>query len=680
VNRRFPLAWRLLLAMLLILAVPVGALAGLGWYLRRTVRADVELKVDTTLNLAMNMEESFLREGLAGMKGVAAAAAADPAVVAAVSATVPGGGPVGTALPDLARFVRAFPRTDVLTVVDRQSLVRLRANATQDGDLVSLDGLVERALNGGEGLAYPGLIGPAELKDEGETIQALVDMPITKKSADHRAGGQVDTALALIGVVPVFGADGSSVVGAVIAADILNHDFRIVDEVARWSPEGTPINATIAMDGIRVSTNVRLTDPETGQTELRALGTFYSDRVMQALRQNQEYRGRAEVVDQWQRTIYRPMTDYRGQVIAGAYVGVPEAHFTTVDTQLTRSLTLAILVGGIALLLALAAAMWMVYRGVVRPVRRFAGLLTGGVPAGALNHQTNDEMGDLARVLTRMVERERAAISRIEATAEQLGDLGATLWQAAGRTDDESHLALSAASGSLAAAADLQRGADQTLARLHELAESVKAVGDGVRKQERSVLYIGHVAEEIVVGLKESATHADGTLQDIARLTAGARGALQEVAGFTAGLALLRQQLLAGDRMQALELLKDPSDVLAGIAAQAERAAEAVRSLVMVVQENQARLAFIHDEMGRVSAVVQATAARTQQAGESAGAVIGWMEGMTGTVAAMAGEVLAARSYLESVAEANRSLHELCEAITSQAAQFREAVGQLQAQ
>lgn len=645
--RRFSLTGRLLLAMFLILAVPVGALGGLGWYLRRTVRADVEQKVDTTLALAMNMEESLLSDGLTGMAGVAEAAAGDPAVVAAVAGTASGAAPGpadgaagGDAGEALRRLVRAFPRADVLTVVDGQGAVRLRATSATTGEKLALGGLVQRAVTTGEMQASPGLIGPDELAGEGGPVRTLVDMAIARKANDPRSGGRVDTALALLAVAPVRGADGR-ILGAVVAADILNKDYRIVDEVARRSADGIPITATIALDGIRVSTNVRLSDPETGQTDLRALGTFYSDQVMQALRQNREYRGRAEVVGQWQRTIYRPVTDYQGQVIAGAYVGIPEEYFTTVDRRLTRSGSLVILLGSLALLLALVGAVWMVRLG--------------------------------------LREWKRAVGERLAAAAEQLDGLGRKLCGADAATDGAYQRALAAAEGSAEAAAELTQGAGQTLSRLHQLADAMKAAGEGVRRQERSVLYIGHVANEIAGGLKESQQHAAAALDDVARLTAGARAALQEAAEFTAGLTLLRRQMEAGEPLRVLDLLKDPAEVLVGVATQAERVAEAVRSLVMVLQENQARLAFIHEEMGRVGKVVQATTARTQQAGDAAGTVIGWMEGMTGTVAAMADEVLAARIYLEGVAEANARLQDLCAGIEARAAEFRRAAAELSA-
>lgn len=630
---RFPRAWRMVPSLVLVLLVPMGALAGIGYYLNSSQQENAGRQVGAVLDLASHMEHSLIQEGAASMRDAAVAAATDPTVVQALT------DPQTSVAPNVKRYAGAFPRADMVVLVNRNGVAVGRSTSDVAGGRVTLDGLVDKVLTEGRPQAYPAMIGAADLQYEGASVHELVGMPIlaTKGSSDPRFGGRVDSALALVGVAPVTAPSGA-VVGAVIAADILNSDFRIVDEVARWSENGIPVMATIAMDGVRVTTTVRLVDPDGNRTEHRALGTVYSDKVMAVLRQNQTYRGPAEVVGQWQRTIYRPVTDWQERVIGGAYVGIPESYFAALGQKSTRTGQIGLVIGLAALLAAVAGALFLVHRMVVMPLRGMA--------------------------------------AKVDQSAADLVLCSESLGASAERSDEEARRVLVAGEGSLTAAADLRRGAADMLARLRQLEEAVGAVGAGARREERSVLYIGRVTEEIASGLSESQAQAGDVVADVARLTATARSALRQVGDYAAGLALLRQEL-SGKESHALELLKDPSDLLCTMAAQAERVAEEVRTLLLVLQENQARLAFIHEEMGRVSTVVQNSAGRTEQAGKTAGAVIAWLESVTGTAAAMADEVLAARGALEGVAAANEQLHDMCRTMQHQVEWVREAVAQL---
>lgn len=656
-RRRFPLMWRLSLILLLILAVPATALAGLSQYLQRSIRTDMEERVDTTLDMAINMEESLVREGLADMRHVALAVATDPGVTAGVtSAQVP---------LDLHRFQRAFPQADMLLVVDTTGTVRSRASSDTTGDKVLLDGLVAYAISAGEAQAYPTLVGPNELQGEGPAIHQLVDMAIlqTGGSTDPRVGSRVDTALALAGVAPIHTA-GGELVGAVIAADILNRDFRIVDEVARWAPEGTPLKATIAMGGVRVTTNVRLLDPEGNQSEHRALGTVYSDAVMESLTAKGIHRGRAVVVGQWQRTIYRALDDYQGRMIAAPYVGIPEAYFATLGDGLTRSLQTVAAIGSAVVLASLLLAHWLTYRGAVVPLRRLTRqMATGAVAAGF----ANDEIGDLARAVQGLTERWNAAAAQMRNTAKQMGDTLEHLHHRPPVRPERPP--------ELPAAADLRTGATGSLEHLRQLSEAIKALAEGVRSEERSIHYVGRVAQEIASGLEESRGTVESAVADVGQLTASARAALKQAGEFAAGLAMFRQALQGHP---SLDLLRDPADSLAALLALSERVAGEVRTLVLIIQENQARLAFIREEMTRVSSVVQSTAAATHAAAHSAGQAIGWMEGMAANAVSVADEVLAARAGFAVAADANRQLQQWCGLIEEQIRQFRQTVEQMQ--
>ncbi len=688
VRRRFTLTWKLVVAILGAMALPVAVLIGLSLYLEASVRQDVEQKIETTLNLAMNMEESLLDEGLAEMRQTAVVVAGDPEVAAGLTGE--------DAQPVLERYANTFPRADLLVLVDRQGRVVAGAAWERKGGPLRMEGLVPRAMEEGKTLSYPALIPPEELAGAARSIRALVDMPIleTKRSTDPRAGGRVATALVLAGVAPVQGADGT-IVGAVVAADVLNRDFRIVDEVARRSPEELRLNATIAMDGIRVTTNVRLVDQEGNLTQYRALGTIYSDEVMEKLRAGEEYRRRAFVVNHWQRTIYRPLRDYQGKVIAGPYVGIPEQYFTAVGTRHTRSVTIAIAVSLFTLPAAAVALAWLGRRAIVLPVQSFTRQLKEGNLESRIRHPANDEIGDLAQALDKLLERVREAIGQVRGVADEVARATGALHDSASRTSEEVTRALTMATGSLRAAEELAGGARQTMERLQTLDEAMTVIADGTRHQERSVQYIGKVTAEIAGAMAQDRERMERALEACTRLGETAREALKQAAAFTAGLALARQWLQrrqngsgsggSGQQTGAPQgdaalwdlLEQDPSPLLEEMATLAEQLAEEVRFLALTSQENQARLKVIHQEMDRVAAAVQTTADRTQAAGRSAAAVVDWVERMAGSSAEMHNTALFTQSAMAQVAEGNQHLNELSRQLMEHARRLHEMMGRL---
>jgi len=668
---RFPLTVKLLLLMIITASIPILAAVGLSLYLRQAVQIDIEHKIETTLKLAMSMEASLVDEGLVAMKQVAAAVAADPEVVATL------------ARPDgrvsVERLSGVFARADMLLVVNRSGAVVARSTSDRTGDPFLLDGLVEQAMVNAEAMAKPTLIASVDLVNESPQIRELVDMPIlsTTNSTDPRAGSQVDTALALAGVVPIV-VDGRTV-GAALAIDILNRDFRIVDEIANHSPSDLPINATIAMDGIRVTTNVKLKDPDGHQTRFRALGTIYSDVVMQSLRANKTYQGRALVVGEWQRTIYSPMTDFRGRVIAGPYVGIPEAYFTAVADRLLQYYQTARNVGTAALFVALAVGWWLIRSGIVSPIRRFTAQIRANDLQPPIVHSTADEIGDLAGVLDDLLRRIQDVVGRVQVVADEVNRASQALHDSAVLTSAEAAKALATATESQRATRELQEGAAQTIGRMIELTQAVTSIAEGAQRQERSVRYTGLVSGEIAGAIVDAKSIVVQASESAAALSAGARAGLKKAADLTAAATLLRQ--LAGENglgVRAAELLRDPSDQLIGMATAAERLAELVRLFALEVKETEVRINSIHEEMDRVAQVCGDTAESTRQAGETATEVVRWVETLTQSAAEVARDMQSAQVTIDGIATANRHLSEMSADMKAAAERLRQAVGRFE--
>ena len=88
-------------------------------------------------------------------------------------------------------------------------------------------------------------------------------------------------------------------------------------------PEGSQGTATLFLDDVRITTNVRLFEGR------RALGTRVSSIVRSTvLDQGKTWLDSAFVVNDWYISAYEPIIDSYGKRIGMLYVGFPEAPFT----------------------------------------------------------------------------------------------------------------------------------------------------------------------------------------------------------------------------------------------------------------------------------------------------------------------------------------------------------------
>ncbi|HEY3314732.1 MAG TPA: cache domain-containing protein, partial [Bacillota bacterium] len=312
----------------------VGLLSGITLY---SMNGDVETNAKKQLDLAINLERSLIDQHLARVRDQASAVAESDQVKGALA----GRGKVTR--DQVARFKAGAANLQILTVVDAQGRVVARANSDQVGQAFAANGLVADVLSKGAVAAAAAVLPEADWAAEGPDLRKLVVIPVKATAgAEERKEKEVTGALVLVAVAPVKGPTGA-VAGAVIAAEVLNQNYSIVDEV-RDRTNGE-VTATVAMDGIRVTTNVRLKDADGKATENRAIGTVYSIPVMTNLRKGEEYRGRAVVAGEWQKTVYVPLKDHTGKVVAGPYVGISEATFTALRGQFIGILVPVAIVG-----------------------------------------------------------------------------------------------------------------------------------------------------------------------------------------------------------------------------------------------------------------------------------------------------------------------------------------------
>jgi len=189
-------------------------------------------------------------------------------------------------------------------------------------------------------------------------------VPTRNASPDARA--TEDRALVLLALQPVLDATGQPqalLVGGLLLnqnLDFIDHINRIVypDGALPFGSEGT---ATLFLDDVRITTNVRLFQDQ------RAIGTRVSQTVRdRVLGQGETWLDRAFVVNDWYVSAYEPLLDAAGQRVGMLYVGFLESPFRWVRHAMLAVMGLIFL--GVMAVSAMLSVRWA--RSIFRPVEQ----------------------------------------------------------------------------------------------------------------------------------------------------------------------------------------------------------------------------------------------------------------------------------------------------------------------
>ena len=203
---------------------------------------------------------------------------------------------------------------------------------------------------------------------------------------------------------PVSLADGRP--AALVGGSLLNQNLVFIDTIndlvyrEASLPEGSQGTATLFLDDVRISTNVRLFEGR------RALGTRVSAAVRSAvLDKGRTWLDSAFVVNDWYISAYEPILDSFGNRVGMLYVGFLEAPFTQAKYETLLTIALAFL--------AIAAVSIPIFlrwaRGIFMPLERMTGTIAK-VESGDLGARTGpveakDEIGRVALHLDDLLDR-----------------------------------------------------------------------------------------------------------------------------------------------------------------------------------------------------------------------------------------------------------------------------------
>jgi two-component system, NtrC family, sensor kinase len=252
------------------------------------------------------------------------------------------------------------------------------------------------------------VLAPDEMARLAPALQSRVPVPLVDtRNAAPSARRQEDRAMVVVASAPVIAPDGRRL-GHVQAGVLLNRNLPFIDHIngivypEGSLPFGSQGTATLFLDDVRISTNVRLfgADPSN-----RAIGTRVSQTVRDAvLGRGSTWLDRAFVVNDWYVSGYQPLVDGAGQRVGMLYVGFLERPFTLLKYGVLAAIGLvfvAVMVG--AALVSLRGA-----RGIFGPIERMAQTMQR-VESGEMASRVGpvaspDEVGRLAGHLDHLLD------------------------------------------------------------------------------------------------------------------------------------------------------------------------------------------------------------------------------------------------------------------------------------
>jgi signal transduction histidine kinase len=364
-----------LLAMVLLPLLGVLPLLGalLLWWGDDAVDRLLLTKVRSDLAVAQGYFERVLGEVGASATGVAESAALQAALQ-------PGGGGAAALLQRLAQR-------------ERLDFINLLAPDAGLMDSTSVE-----------------ILEPAKQGVLGAALRQRVAVPLvaTRRAAPSTRSTE-DRAMVLLALRAVRSPQGE-LLGHVQAGVLLNRNLPFIDHINQivypegslpFAELGSQGTATLFLDDVRISTNVRLFGAEKDE---RAIGTQVSQTVREkVLGRGETWLDRAFVVNDWYVSAYQPLANGSGRRVGMLYVGILERPFTLLKYGALASI--GALFAAAMLIAAVVSLRWA--RSIFRPLEQMEATMKevegGSLDARVGGVDSDDEIGRLAEHLDRLL-------------------------------------------------------------------------------------------------------------------------------------------------------------------------------------------------------------------------------------------------------------------------------------
>lgn len=237
---------------------------------------------------------------------------------------------------------------------------------------------------------------------------------------DGAPGGLVETrGLVLQSAAALLLPDGRR--AALVGGILLNRNLDVVDAIndliyhGSTQPDGLQGTTTLFLDGIRISTNVRLF------ADRRAIGTRVSEEVRSAvLDDGKTWLDSAFVVNDWYVSAYEPLVDSFGRRVGMLYAGFVEAPFAKVKSETWLTAAVAFLLATFATVPIFLIWARTIFRPLERMKETIARIEEGDLAARTGTVKSVDEIGLVANELDRLLNGVQTRDAELRLWNEQL--------------------------------------------------------------------------------------------------------------------------------------------------------------------------------------------------------------------------------------------------------------------
>jgi two-component system, NtrC family, sensor kinase len=389
-----------LLALVLLPLLVVLPLLGLGLLVWGDAALDRMLiaKVRSDLAVANGYFERVL-----GEVGASTAAIADSHALYEALAT-----PHSPALPSLLQQFKTRERLDFISLRAPDGTLLFTDEGRGAATDRSSPAFAAVSVGGDKGSTSVEILQASQISLLSPALRERVAVPLVPtRNAAPTGRTQEERAMVLLSTHPIRATDGT-LLGHVQAGLLLNRNLPFIDHVNEIVypegslPFGSQGTATLFLDDVRISTNVRLFGAEQDQ---RAIGTRVSQTVRDAvLGTGRTWLDRAFVVNDWYVSAYQPLIDSSGARVGMLYVGFTEAPFRWLKYGVLA--TIGVLFFAVMTGAALVSLRWA--RDIFAPIERMALTMQqvehGDLQARVGELPSRDEIGTLAGHLDHLLD------------------------------------------------------------------------------------------------------------------------------------------------------------------------------------------------------------------------------------------------------------------------------------
>jgi two-component system, NtrC family, sensor kinase len=315
----------------------------------------------------------------------------------------------GAALAALLKAARVREGLDFINLREPDGRLRTTDGGPAAGTDPSSPAL-RAALDGTDRTSVE-VLRPAQLALLSDSLRSRVEVPLLPTlNAAPTERSLEDRAMVLLSTRAVRAPDGR-VLGHVQGGVLLNRNLPFIDHINEIVypegslPFGSHGTATLFLDDVRISTNVRLFGASSGGGPDRAIGTRVSQSVRDTvLGAGRTWLDRAFVVNEWYVSGYQPLADGTGKPVGMLYVGYLERPFTLLKYGVLAGI--GVIFFGVMIVAATVSLRWA--RTIFRPIEQMEATMQC-VEAGDLDARVGavgsaDEIGRLALHLDRLLD------------------------------------------------------------------------------------------------------------------------------------------------------------------------------------------------------------------------------------------------------------------------------------